>query len=143
MDGTCLMSLRQKFGLSKETLEKMFHHQKGRCVICLLRKAEALDHDHDTGAYRDLLCYRCNLALEMLHDDPLILLRMAFYIKRHKANPKFPPSKEERRRAFSERVRIKTKMMWKTPGFQERQKKAREERLKRYWALKRQQEQMQ
>lgn len=58
--------LQRKYGLSKEDLERMTKAQKGRCAICKRRpQGEALhvDHCHDTGKVRGLLCGQCNRAI--------------------------------------------------------------------------------
>jgi Recombination endonuclease VII len=39
-----------------------------------------IDHDHESGAIRGLLCSRCNWALGGFRDDPEILLRAIAYL---------------------------------------------------------------
>lgn len=46
-------------------------------VVKLLAK----DHDHRTGAWRGLLCQRCNQAIGMFSDNPLLLRRAAEYLE--------------------------------------------------------------
>lgn len=52
------------------------------CPICE-REVERfeVDHDHDTGAIRGLLCSRCNGALGQLCDDPVLLRRALAYLE--------------------------------------------------------------
>lgn len=58
---------RTAYGITLDEYERLFIEQNGLCAIC---KAEpikyklAVDHDHDTGAVRGLLCPPCNRALE-------------------------------------------------------------------------------
>jgi hypothetical protein len=40
----------------------------GPCEICLVRQAEVVDHDHDTGLFRGFLCGLCNRGIGMLGD---------------------------------------------------------------------------
>lgn len=61
-------NLKQKYGLSLEDYQRMLNKQKGRCALCV--RAPALfaydlgvDHDHETGRIRGLLCNDCNQLL--------------------------------------------------------------------------------
>lgn len=40
----------------------------------------AVDHDHETGLVRGLLCRRCNQAIGLLNEDRNLLQRMIGYI---------------------------------------------------------------
>jgi hypothetical protein len=43
--------------------EELWRRQAGACLVCcekLSGKPLAIDHDHETGAVRGLLCYSCN-----------------------------------------------------------------------------------
>jgi hypothetical protein len=65
-------ALRRKFGITLEQYNQMRAEQANLCAIC--RQPEnkvvrhrlynlAVDHDHETGDVRGLLCADCNLAL--------------------------------------------------------------------------------
>jgi hypothetical protein len=61
-------NLQTKFGISVERYAEMLAAQNGLCAICAQppnRRRLAVDHDHQTGAVRGLLCERCNFALAM------------------------------------------------------------------------------
>lgn len=72
---------------------QFFHdRQGGVCAICKRpethhdpsgrTKRLAVDHDHQTGLVRGLLCHGCNAALGLMADDPARLEEAARYIKR-------------------------------------------------------------
>lgn len=59
--------LKTKYGITGDDYEKMFLEQKGLCAICSTDKPAGnrfhVDHCHQTGKVRRLLCSRCNGAL--------------------------------------------------------------------------------
>lgn len=74
------MQLRLKYGLSLEQYDTMVEAQGGRCAICEKappfnsgRNGQCLhvDHDHQTGAVRGLLCNNCNRGIGMIGDANL------------------------------------------------------------------------
>lgn len=65
-------SLRAAYGITSKYYQTMFDSQGGLCAICRGEQNVAspngsknlhVDHDHDTGIIRGLLCGRCNIAL--------------------------------------------------------------------------------
>lgn len=55
----------RQYGITIEDYNRMFDHQKGRCAICKKHQSELnkrlhIDHNHDTGKVRGLLCSWCN-----------------------------------------------------------------------------------
>jgi hypothetical protein len=72
--------LNHMFGITLEQYEAMMDEQSGCCAICEQPPGEAnghryklrlhVDHDHNTGNVRGLLCNCCNAALGYLRDDP-------------------------------------------------------------------------
>lgn len=74
-----------RYGLSVEQWEQLLASQGGRCACCDdLFPADArsvhVDHDHDTGKVRALLCMPCNISAGMLKDDPDRAMRLAVYL---------------------------------------------------------------
>ena len=87
-------ALRDSFGISLERYQEMLEEQDHKCAICGTsdagtRKGKpkmlAVDHCHDSGKIRGLLCESCNQGIGKLKDDPTILRKAADYIERHKA----------------------------------------------------------
>ncbi len=84
-------NLLKKFGLTPEEYEQMAARQNGACSICL--KAEvngkrlSVDHDHRTGATRELLCFQCNSSLARI-EDPIWFARASAYLRKHE-RPQF------------------------------------------------------
>lgn len=73
------------FGLTADDLASLIEVQGGVCAICgrhpkLGGRRLAIDHDHQTGRVRGLLCYRCNTAIGLLGDDPDVILRSMKYV---------------------------------------------------------------
>lgn len=56
--------LHSRYGLTPEDVEKLHGQQEGKCALCPtdLKKFH-IDHDHNTGIVRGLLCHRCNIRL--------------------------------------------------------------------------------
>ncbi len=63
----------------------MLAEQGGGCAVCgdpPGRTALHVDHCHDTGLVRGLLCFRCNSAIGNLRDDPDIIAAALAYVTR-------------------------------------------------------------
>ena len=80
--------LKSQYGITNEDRTRMWNEQKGVCKICKKPgdgrwKQLCVDHDHQTGKVRDLLCRRCNTVLGEVYDDPNILLGMVEYLTTH------------------------------------------------------------
>ena len=78
--------LRRRYGLSIEAYNQAHAAQGGACLVCGSpegRRRLSVDHDHLTGAFRGLLCQRCNMAIGLLRDEPRILRSAAEYLERN------------------------------------------------------------
>lgn len=58
----------KRYGVTPEQFKTMWREQGGRCAICAKSLNEgagkhAIDHDHETGLVRALLCISCNVGL--------------------------------------------------------------------------------
>lgn len=84
-------TLRKAYGLTEQDYHDMFDKQKGKCLVCekgLSNKFKKtpgenvhVDHCHDTGKVRGLLCHKCNSGLGLFHDNPEFLEAAAEYIR--------------------------------------------------------------
>ncbi len=77
---------RLLYGITYEQYEALLQSQRGLCAICKQvpgRKGLGVDHCHETGQIRGLLCSRCNTALGLLKDRAENCLRAADYLDYH------------------------------------------------------------
>ncbi|MET7716344.1 endonuclease VII domain-containing protein [Streptomyces sp. NPDC005407] len=73
--------LKRKYGMTEAELTRLIDEQGGVCVICLAAPAEHVDHDHETGRVRGVLCFSCNAALGQFKDRPDAIRRAAAYVE--------------------------------------------------------------
>ena len=52
-----------RYGISYEYYLSVVEDQKGHCAICGKETQLSVDHNHETGMFRGLLCNRCNSGL--------------------------------------------------------------------------------
>lgn len=73
-----------KYGLTPETWAEMFASQGECCAICGIdangKKRFHVEHDHDTGQVRGILCTTCNTGIGSLKDDPDLVLKAYLYL---------------------------------------------------------------
>jgi hypothetical protein len=80
------------YGISKDEYFQMLDNQDGVCAICKREertrdsssnnlRSLAVDHCHDTGNVRGLLCRACNLALGFFEDNPKFLTTAIQYLE--------------------------------------------------------------
>jgi hypothetical protein len=102
--------LEKTYGIDLTEYERLFEQQGGKCDICgnpPKSKALAVDHDHESGAVRSLLCFRCNKfmigGLERMYKKPRdILKKINEYFEKHPIkgdNPARAVSKRKSKKA--------------------------------------------
>ena len=79
-----------KYGISIEEYDEMLTRQNFVCKICSRPENKMLngkvrrlsvDHDHETGKIRGLLCMDCNTTLGKMNDDVNLFIKMVNYLK--------------------------------------------------------------
>ena len=80
-------NMYRRYGMTLEDYDQMFERQNGLCALCgepPSDRALVVDHDHSTKAVRGLLHHRCNIALGVLGDDPVLAAeKLLAYSRRH------------------------------------------------------------
>lgn len=71
-----------RYGLTVEAFERLLEEFDGKCGICR-RTSQRLvvDHDHETGAVRGILCVKCNVSLGAFGDSIRGLKTAIAYLK--------------------------------------------------------------
>lgn len=79
----------REWGITEDRYRDILVSQGGGCAICaglcVSGRQLAVDHDHETGKIRGLLCARCNNGLGNFTDNSALLLRAASYLEDRKA----------------------------------------------------------
>lgn len=79
--------MKNVYGMSKEDFFDLLEKQDNKCALCgkpylgLARRDIHIDHCHETGKIRGLLCLGCNTGLGMLGDNEAGLLKALEYIR--------------------------------------------------------------
>jgi hypothetical protein len=90
---------QRKFGITPERYSELLKSQNGTCAICKQPetatrmgkvKALAVDHSHQSGAIRGLLCADCNTGIGKLKENIDIFLSAIQYLKYHSRQPNHP-----------------------------------------------------
>lgn len=81
----------RRYNLTKEVYDVIFKKQSGCCAICKKPQSEltgrikylGIDHNHETGKVRGLLCDVCNRGIGYFKDDLKLIIKALNYLKRH------------------------------------------------------------
>jgi hypothetical protein len=90
-------NLKRLYGITLEQYNLLLNKQKECCAICEKHYSKftrrlSVDHNHQTGEVRGLLCTYCNHRLIGRHKDPSLLRKMADYVEQ--GTGWFVPKKE-------------------------------------------------
>lgn len=77
--------LRHRYGIPLGTYDRMFAEQNGKCAICETtdpggRGDFHIDHCHDTGVIRGLLCHNCNVGIGHFQHDEVLIQQAINYV---------------------------------------------------------------
>jgi len=79
--------LSTQFGITTKEYEEMFQKQQGACAICGTTefnysrgKRPHIDHCHQTGKVRGLLCGHCNIGIGQFFDNVSLLEKTIKYL---------------------------------------------------------------
>jgi hypothetical protein len=79
--------LKSRYGIGLDEYNHMLALQGGKCAICeRVMDSPKLDHNHETGEPRQLLCNNCNCGIGFLQDDRVVVAKALAYLERWKAN---------------------------------------------------------
>jgi len=79
-------SYARYYGITIQEYDSLYAKQNEGCAICQSPtgsngKRLAVDHDHQTGEVRGLLCDDCNTGLGKFKDNPNLLATAINYLK--------------------------------------------------------------
>lgn len=79
-------NLKRDFGITLDYYNILFEKQKGLCLICNCPQSSdnrslCVDHNHETGEVRGLLCDKCNRGLGLFCEDINILNKAIKYLQ--------------------------------------------------------------
>jgi hypothetical protein len=80
--------LKRKYGITEAEFVALNDLRNGRCDVCKKIPPYPLrvDHDHNSGLVRGLLCQGCNVAIGLLGDDLEGVMRAVDYLKMANTN---------------------------------------------------------
>lgn len=73
--------LKRRYGISVEDFKNM---SKDGCMLCNSSDKLVVDHCHETGVVRGVLCGKCNTGLGMFQDSYELLSKASKYLKEFK-----------------------------------------------------------
>jgi len=74
-------TIKHFYGIDLLEYERIRDSQNGRCATCGKEALLHLDHCHETGRVRSMLCGNCNRALGLVAESPETLRAMLAYVE--------------------------------------------------------------
>ena len=74
-----------RYGLTPYSFQSLLDSQSGKCAICSVIPKSRLhiDHNHETGRVRGLLCGNCNMGLGLFKDSKELLNLAKLYLEKY------------------------------------------------------------
>jgi len=85
--------IKVKYGITRDEYAALLKSQNGTCALCGAERASSrnenlnIDHNHETGQIRGLLCTRCNTVIGLVNEDISLLSKMVEYLKEQGIRP--------------------------------------------------------
>jgi len=80
--------LKRNYGLTIKAFNDLLASQGEKCAVCGKKNwgrwGPVIDHDHETGDVRGILCRQCNMAAGLLGDDSERARLLSAYLRGHK-----------------------------------------------------------
>lgn len=82
-------NIKRAYGITQQQYKELLEEQQHKCTICATHQSEllrrlAVDHCHETGKVRGLLCKPCNVSLGLLKENEQIMNNMIAYVRQFK-----------------------------------------------------------
>lgn len=95
-------ALKLRYGITLDQYNQLLEEQNHSCAVCQKHKSQFkynlhVDHNHETGEIRGLLCYHCNHRFISRHKLPDLFIRAAEYLI--KKTGWFVPKKDKKKRS--------------------------------------------
>jgi hypothetical protein len=71
----------RRYGITATQFDELLAKQGGVCAICGRENPEHVDHDHETGKVRGILCFNCNGGLGQFSDNTERLANAIEYLE--------------------------------------------------------------
>lgn len=78
-------TLKSKYGITLKEYNNLLMEQENKCKVCgepPIKQRLHVDHNHETGEIRGLLCQACNVSIGKMKESPELLEKLAKYIRR-------------------------------------------------------------
>lgn len=73
--------LASRYGTTEDVISNLFIKSDYACEVCKSEKDLCVDHCHNSGDVRGILCKSCNMSLGLLREDSERILSLAKYVE--------------------------------------------------------------
>jgi hypothetical protein len=81
--------LMKTYNMTVQTYWQILKEQGGSCAVCGITSQAGIrfhvDHDHSSSQIRGILCGKCNQAIGLLNENPILFDRAKHYLCTRKA----------------------------------------------------------